>query len=367
MSGQIHRRAAVLGLGAAFGLAKSAPAWAPNLDASKIADLTFGAWLDQQGAPGGVLGVIRAGEPVVTWSHGVRALGDVQPDADTLYCIASVTKSLTAFGVLVLADEGKVNLDGSASTLLPELPESWRYITVRQFLCHASGIPRGLLQPTWEEALEAAAARPLAPPGERSRYNNFNYAVAGKLIERASGQSYAGFMKARVFEPLGMTRTRIGDAWIENRAKGYRREAGVLVEPALWPEAGPHYEAAGKAFSTLNDMLAFLNAVQARRLLSAERWRDMTRPYGPAARATAGWFSQVAGGMPYIEKLGRLSGYSTDAEFYPNGSALVMMWNLQASGDRSIQPRAALRKSYFGIGSGWPEDDRPSVAYEHAG
>ena len=304
---------------------------------------------------------------MLTWSHGVRGFNEGEPNADTLYCIASVSKPLTAFGVLLLADEGRIDLDAPAERVLQELPEAWRFITVRQFLCHVSGIPRGLLQPTWEEALFAAGRRPVDMAGERQRYNNFNYAVAGKLIERASGQSYAAFMKARVFEPLGMMRTQVGAGWTENRARGYRREGGLLVEPLLWPEAGPHYDAAGRVFSTNNDMLALMQAVRERRLLSERGWKAMTTPYGPAARATAGWFAQIAGGRPYVEKLGRLSGYSTDAEFYPDGSALVMMWNLQASRDRSIQPRAALRRAYFGVGPGWVDDDRTSVANEHEG
>ena len=83
------------------------------------ADRIFGTWLEQQGAPGGVLGVVRAGQLVVKRGYGVRGLDDpATPDADTLYCIASVTKAITAFGILLLCDEGRLQLDAPARRFL---------------------------------------------------------------------------------------------------------------------------------------------------------------------------------------------------------------------------------------------------------
>jgi CubicO group peptidase (beta-lactamase class C family) len=299
----------------------------------------------------------------------VRGPGDrARPDADTLYCIASVSKAVTAFAVLLLVDEGKVALDAPASRYLPGLPWSWRPVTVRQFLCHVSGVPRGLMQPTFEEALERAAYRQAAPPGERTQYNNFNYAVAGKLIEAVSGRSYAGFVGERVFGPLGMSRSRVGRGSAGNQASGFKRGPGGLFAPPLWPEAGPHYAPSGMIYASLNDMTAFVGAVSAGRLLLPKTAAELTRPYGPAMRGTpGGWFAKVAGGLPYDEKLGRVSGYSTDAEFNPRGDAIVMMWNLQTSRDNSIAVRSDVRQALLGVGPPAPGSPSASVLYEHDG
>jgi D-alanyl-D-alanine carboxypeptidase len=335
-----------------------------------IADRTFGRWLSDQGAPGGVLGVVRGGQLLVAKGYGVRSLDNpAPPGPDTLFCIASVTKAITAFGVLLLCDEGKLALDQPASRFLPELPYCWSAITVRQFLCHVSGIPAdGLLRrASWEGSMAAAARLRTGEPGVRTRYNNFNYVVAGRLIEVASGQPYAAFVRDRIFTPLGMSRSRVGEAYDYDRATGYQRTYQGLIEPLLWAEAGPHYDAAGRVFSSLNDLLLFLGAIRAGRLLSPAVMAEVTRPYGPAQRGTCGWFSKVAGGVPYTEKLGRLSGFSTDVEFNARGDAIVMLWNLQASLDRSNQPRAALRQALLGIGPGEPESGYPSVKDEHDG
>jgi CubicO group peptidase (beta-lactamase class C family) len=335
-----------------------------------IADRIFGTWLADQGAPGGVLGVVKGGRLLVARAYGVRSLDDpVRPDPDTLFCIASVTKSITAFAVLLLCDQGRLSLDAPASRFLPELPPQWSGITIRQFLCHVSGIPADgrLRRPDWEGSMAAAAQLRARPPGVRTRYNNFNYVVAGRLIEAASGRPYADFVREQIFIPLGMRRSRIGQSYDDNRATGYRRTRRGLVEPPFWPGAGPQYDAAGRGFSSLDDLLAFLAAIRQGRLLSPASRAELTRPYGPAERGTCGWFAAVRGGLPCIEKLGRLSGYSTDVELNARGDAIVMMWSLQVSRDRSNEPRAALRHALLGLGSGEPDSPAPSVEDEHDG
>src|SRR5262249_38669749 len=103
-------------------------------------------------------------------------------------------------------DEGKLKLEAPASRYLKDLPRSWQPITIAQFMSHSSGIPdMAQKAPTFEEMLQRAANEPLSfRPGSRQQYNNFNFAVVGKVIEAISGMSYVDFMKRRVFEPLQM-------------------------------------------------------------------------------------------------------------------------------------------------------------------
>lgn len=335
-----------------------------------VADRIFGAWLTEQGAPGGVLGVVRGGQVLVRRGFGVRGLEDPQaPGPDTLFCIASVTKSVTAFAILLLCDDGRMELDAPARRYLPELPERWAAVTVRQFLCHVSGIPADarLRRPDWNGSMAVAARLKARPPGVAMRYNNFNYVVAGRLVEAIGGQSYADFVRNRIFLPLGMTRSRVGRGWDPDQAEGYQPGARGLTTVPLWRNAGPQYDPAGRIMSSLNDLLAFVGAIQGGRLLSPDRLAEITRPYGPAQRGTCGWFAKVFGGVPAVEKIGRVGGYSTDVEFNSRGDAIVMMWNLQGWRDGSVAPRAALRQALLGIGPGYPEGAWTSVQAEHEG
>ena len=265
---------------------------------------------------------------------------------------------------------GRLQLDAPARRFLPELPEAWDAITVRQFLCHVSGIPSDSLlrRADWEGSMAAAARLSAAEPGLDSRYNNFNYVVAGKLVEAASGQGYADFVQSRIFAPLGMSRSRVGRGWDANQATGYQfASRRSLTTVPLWRDAGPQYDPAGRIMSSLNDVLAFVGAIRDGRLLSPAGLAEVTRPYGPACRGTCGWFAKVAGGLPCTEKIGRVGGYSTDVEFNPRGDAIVMMWSLQSWHDRSVEPRAALRQTLLGVGPGYPEGHHTSVMAEHEG
>jgi CubicO group peptidase (beta-lactamase class C family) len=90
------------------------------------------------------------------------------------------------------------------------LPEAWQKITVAQVMAHQSGLPQlGKKLPTFEEMIASARNQPLAPAGSKQEYNNFNFAIVGKLIEKISGQTYLEYMKQAVFDPLGMTATRL--------------------------------------------------------------------------------------------------------------------------------------------------------------
>lgn len=366
-AGQLSRRQAV-GLFAALPALAPAFARAQGETPEQIADRIFGSWLSDEGAPGGLLAVVKGGRLLVSRAYGVRSLDNpVAPDPDTLFCIASVTKAITAFGVLMLCDEGRLSLDEPAGRWLPELPASWSGITIRQFLCHVSGIPADgfLMKPSWAASLAAAARLPVREPGLRTRYSNFGYAVAGRLIEAASNRAYADFVQERIFKPLGMRRSRVGEAYDYNRAAGYRRTSHGLSEPPLWAEAGPQFDAAGRIFSSLGDLLSLVQAIRTGRLLTPDSLSELSKPYGPGLNGTCGWFAKTSGGVGYTEKLGRLSGYSVDVEFNEAGDAIILMWNLQKGGDWSNRPRAQLRKAFLGIGSGEPESGYPSVQDEH--
>lgn len=141
--------------------------------------------------------------------------------ANTLFAIASNTKAFTAASLSILADEGKLSLDDRVIEHLPWFRMSDPYVTnemrVRDLLAHRSGLSLGagdlLYWPTTsyttEEVVQRLAKVPLKG-GFRDRYayDNILYAVAQKVIEQVSGQSYAAFLQQRIFTPVGMAGTR---------------------------------------------------------------------------------------------------------------------------------------------------------------
>src|SRR5207245_2115814 len=173
-------------------------------------------------APGMTVALVVDGE--VRWSRswGVRDLAQAQPpDRDTLFRIASLTKSFTAIAVVRVRDAGKLPLDDQAEKYLPELARL-RYptrdsprITVRQLLSHSAGCPEdnrwGDLQLDMSgDELQRMLSRGLSfsrAPGTGYEYSNTGFALLGALVQRVSGQRVEDYLTEHVLKPLGMSAT----------------------------------------------------------------------------------------------------------------------------------------------------------------
>jgi CubicO group peptidase (beta-lactamase class C family) len=166
--------------------------------------------------PGVAIAVIKNDKVVFAKGYGVRKIGDPTPvDEKTLFAIGSASKAFTAAAVAMLADEGKLKFDDPATRHLPGFqlydPYVTREITVRDLLCHRSGLERGEM--LWygtnydrDEILRRV--RYLKPSWSfRSRfgYQNIMYLAAGQAVARVSGKSWDEFIRERIFRPLGMT------------------------------------------------------------------------------------------------------------------------------------------------------------------
>jgi CubicO group peptidase (beta-lactamase class C family) len=352
-------------------LLTSKPQDNPDDEASRlVAEAVVAPWMAAHGASGAVLGVMQGGKPILKWAYGRRALDDpARPDADTIFHIASVAKAVTGHAVLLLVQDGRVRLDAPAISYLTELPPQWSPITVRQFLCHVSGIRNvgAFFGNDWDAAMAQARAAPVQPPGLVQHYVNFNYAVIGKLIERVSGMAYADFVQARIFDPLKMTRTFVGRTVHPNQATGYLPSRQGWFTPLETRMGADWWPPAGWMQSSLNDVMAFVAAVAARRLVREPVWSDGMRAYGPRMQGAAGWFSKTRDGQPTWEKLGRIAGFSADTEFNARGDGIVMMWNCQTYRDDSIVVRSALRRRLLGLGTGLVAGQTSSVIAEQRG
>jgi len=170
--------------------------------------------------PGLAVGLVVDGELVWSKGYGVRDLASGQPvDADTLFRLASVTKSFTAMAVLQLRDEGKLSLDDPADRYLPELAglvyptrDAGR-ITLRHLLTHNGGLPHDPPVPIDEtrpppsDADVLASLQGLTLENAGFSYSNLGFMLAGMVVSRVSGIPYGDYMTSRVLRPLGMTST----------------------------------------------------------------------------------------------------------------------------------------------------------------
>ncbi len=258
-----------------------------------------------------------------------------------VFRLGSITKQFTAVAVLMLAEEGKLSLDDEVTRHFPGWPTHGHRITVEHLLTHTSGIRSYTSMPAFgalrrsdlslDSLLSVFRNEPMDfAPGADWRYNNSAYVMLGALVERASGMRYADFLKARIFEPLGMDDTRfdVTEAVVPRRVTGYAaRGDRSLLNAAYLSMSLPH--AAGSLVSTVDDLLLWQRAVADGRLIGTESWRRAFTPFrladGRSAGYGHGWFLGTLGGAGSVEHGGDINGFSSNAAWVPTRDLYVVV------------------------------------------
>lgn len=190
--------------------------------------------------PGAAVLVLRDGQPIVRASYGLADLEtDTPATPETNYRLASVTKQFTAASILLLAEYGRLKLDDRVRKWLPSLPKAAETVTIRHLLTHTSGLIdyEDVIPEIFAAQLHDADVlrlletqdRTYFRPGTGYRYSNSGYALLALIVERASGKTFATFLRERIFQLLGMNNTvayEEGISTVNNRAFGYTKEAG---------------------------------------------------------------------------------------------------------------------------------------------
>lgn len=305
--------------------------------------------------PSLVLGVVKNGQVVVKKGYGVKTLGSgARPDENTVYYIGSLSKAVTAVGIMLLVQQGKIDLNAPASAYLKALPESWRGITVARFMAHQSGIPESNRKlPMFRAMLRSEDAIPLSfTPGAKQEYNNFNFAVTGKIIEAVTGMRYLDYMKQNVFAPLGMNSTGF-NIHSPNAATGYRPTPGGSAAIRHQMRGGMYAIPSGHLQSTLADLLKFYEGLETGKLLKPAAYRQMITRVNPDLSGTPGWFERNAGGDSIVTKNGSVPGFQSIMSFAPGkGDAVIMLWtSRKPKGNGLFKVDNELMRRICGIGA----------------
>ncbi len=297
--------------------------------AESIADPVIQRAMEIKRLPCLTLGVIKNGRLVIRKGYGVRSFeSDQRPDADTVFYIGSLSKAITAIGVMLLVDQGMLDLDAQVNTYLKHLPPTWRAITLKQFMAHQSGIPQlNKKFPTFDRMLISAETKPLDfTPGTQQEYNNFNYAVIGKVIEAVTGMRYLEYMKRRVFGPLRMDHTGTGIV-SKNLAKSSRFIWGRLAPIDYRIKGGLYAIPSGHLQSTLNDLIKLYEAIRTGTLLKPKTYKLMVSRVNPNFSGTLGWFENRIKGISVVTKNGDAQGFHSVMSFVSGkGDAIIILW-----------------------------------------
>jgi len=308
------------------------------LASADVVDRYLQAEMKKQNIPGLVLLVKRDGKVVRKQAFGFSDLElKVKAKPENKFELGSITKQFTGFALALLVDQGKLSLEDPVGKWLPEVPDAWKAITLRQLVFQISGLPEYALVPkvgladtfTKDEWFAAMKDIPLDfPTGSAWAYSNTNFALLGWVIEKASGKPYAEFVKANILSPLDMKDTLYPEPYavIPNRAKGYIALGGPFRRAE---QGGISIQSDGSLISTVGDLAKWDQALSDGWGLKPETYRTLwspatlasgrTRPYG------MGWFLSRLGEPNYVGHGGASVGYSGGISRYLDSKTTVII------------------------------------------
>ena len=305
--------------------------------------------------PGLQVAVVRQGKIILSRSYGLANVEDSIPvSRRSIFAINSCTKAFTGVAVMQLVEEGKIDLSAPISRYLDSLPTEWQPVTIRQLLTHISGLPDMLrvfnpgthgLAGVGDEAEVWARTKAMPmdfPTGEEFRYNQTNYVLLGKVIEKFSGEPFARFFRERQFEPAAMDRTLFADARdVIPGMAGQYRYANRLDGQSLGEDRLLHNYAEFPSFdrtasglnSTAEDLAQWLIALQNGQLLTKAALKTLWTPgeynNGNPAQWALGWMTKPRSGHPAVMATG--GGRSAFFVYPEDDLAIVVLTNLSGA------------------------------------
>jgi CubicO group peptidase (beta-lactamase class C family) len=292
--------------------------------------------------PGASVLVLRDGKPLVRRGYGMSNLEEhIAASPATNYRLASVTKQFTAASILLLAEDGRLQLDDPVRKWLPTLPAAADTMTLRHLLSHMGGLIdyEDVIPPELTAQLHDADVlgilesqdRTYFPPGKGYRYSNSGYALLALIVGKASGKDFATFLRERIFQPLHMDHTvayEEGVATVSNRAFGYSEA------DRAWQRTDQSQTSAvlgdGGIYSSIDDLAKWDAAWYDDRLLRPASRELATTPVtptdDPTIRYAMGWrVTRTEQGRNTLWHSGETMGFRNVIVRYPQQHLTVVV------------------------------------------
>jgi CubicO group peptidase (beta-lactamase class C family) len=306
--------------------------------------------------PGLQAAVVKNGKIVLLTSLGTADLQSATPITNkSVFGIYSCTKAFTGVAIVQLVEDGKLDLAAPVSRYLDGLPDAWQPVTIRQLLTHVSGLPNilraldpvtyGLPSGSNEETIWAKTkAMPMEfTPGERFSYNQTNYALLGKIVDKLSRKPFAEVFRERQFDVAAMSHTGFGDSRdiTPNKVRTYRyvgRSDGQKLSTEKlvhdYAEFPPFRRTASGMNSTAEDLARWIIALQHGKLVRTKSalttlWTAGNLNNGSQTQWALGWVTKP---RPQHSAVIATGGGRTAIFVYPEDDlAVIVLTNLADS------------------------------------
>jgi D-alanyl-D-alanine carboxypeptidase len=327
--------------------------------------------------PGATVIVTRNGKTLYRGAFGLANVERKTPlKPDDILRVGSLTKQFTAVAILMLADQGKLDLSDPITRHLADYPKTGDTVTIEHLLAHTSGVPSYTAAPDYEANMAKAVSvnemiarfkdLPLRfTPGSRWEYSNSGYFLLGAIIERVSGTSYADFVAKHIFEPLAMK----DSAYEGYERSGKKRVDGYSDRSVVAPPlhmSQPY--AAGSLISTVDDLAKWDAAIAAGKLLKPETRKRAFTPValtnGSKSTYGYGWSTRKVQGLDTVSHAGGINGFVSFGMHIPEAKVYAaVLANRMGGGGASP---SFLAEKVAAIAAGRPYKDMKAIALDAA-
>ncbi len=293
---------------------------------------------------GASVAVVKGRDTILVRAYGSADLELAVPTPPhATYEIGSVTKQFTAAAVMQLVEQGKINLDDDITKYLPGYSEQGNKISVRNLLNHTSGIKGYTEMPEFrllgfqklsrDTLVKLFSKRPFDfKTGEEQIYNNSAFFLAGLIIEKASGKSYADYVKENLFAKAGMSDSYYcSERTIhKGHAHGYDTDSAGLVLKGYLDHTWPY--AAGSLCSSAIDLVGWNQALHGGKILGAPAYQELIAPAtlndGTKLRYSKGLALHNIAGHRAISHGGGINGFLSMNDYFPEDTlSVVVLFN----------------------------------------
>lgn len=305
--------------------------------------------------PGYCLAIVKNGKVVFQKPYGYADVSQARPVTNqTVFGLASLTKTFTALTLLSLVDKGLVNLDDPLSKYVRDLSPQYQNLTIRQLASMTAGVPKVVPQEVeWRNQIPILDRMPLQfEPGSQYLYSNFSYRLLGTVITNVTKRDYLEVVRETILNPLQMNNTAttvimskygiVATAYGDNNGKGPLRQIEYKNPEVSF--------SAGMLASTSDDLVRYVFGLMSRKIISPQAYQTMwyTRPpltTGAPSPWAFGWSAgkkEKMGGQYVVAMNGGTPGVASSIIIFPeSNSAIISLSNLRKPPVYQIAQKAA--------------------------